>query len=101
MKHFTRFCLGTRPISHGLFDADNLAAARALAEAMTGAIHFVPWPKPTRISQFGLFHIASFPQAARLSQPSGNLIDPLPAIGFDARFANDERAAFNCVEEYG
>ncbi len=26
-------------------------ALRALAEAITGAIHFVPWSKPTRVGQ--------------------------------------------------
>jgi hypothetical protein len=60
INHFTGFSLSIRSIGHGLFDAENLLAARALAEAVTGAIHFVLWPKPTRTSQFGLFHIQSF-----------------------------------------
>jgi hypothetical protein len=49
MEHFTGFSLSTRSIGHGLFDADDLMALRALAEAMAGAIHFVPWSKPTRV----------------------------------------------------
>jgi hypothetical protein len=69
MKHFTGFYLSIRSVGHGLFYADDLTAARALAEAMTGAIHFVPWPKPTRISQFWFFHAPSFPQAERFGYP--------------------------------
>jgi hypothetical protein len=49
MKHLTGFLLSTRSIGSGLFDADDFMALRALAEAMTGGIHFVPWSKPTRI----------------------------------------------------
>jgi hypothetical protein len=62
VEQFTGLSLSTRSIGHGLFDADDLMALRALAEAMTGAIHFVPWPKPTHIGQFWLFHVPSFPQ---------------------------------------
>jgi len=36
---------------------------RTLAEAVTGAVHFVPWPKPTYIAQFWPYHAVSFPQA--------------------------------------
>ena len=56
MEHFTGFSLSTGSIGHGFFDADDLMALRALAEVMTGAIHFVPWSKPTRIGQFWFFH---------------------------------------------
>jgi hypothetical protein len=63
IEHFTGFCLRILCISHGLFDADDLVALRALAEAMTGAIHFVPWPKPTHGDQFWFLHADSFPQA--------------------------------------
>jgi hypothetical protein len=28
---------------------------------MAGAIHFVPWSKPTRVGQFWLFHTSKFP----------------------------------------
>jgi hypothetical protein len=44
IEHFVGFSLSTVPTCHGLFDADDLKAVRALAEAMTGAIHFVLWP---------------------------------------------------------
>jgi hypothetical protein len=49
--------------SHGLFDADDLMALGALAETMTGAIHFAPSPKPTRVDQFWLFHDHQFSTA--------------------------------------
>ena len=65
IEHFTGLWLSTRSIGHGLFDADDVMALRALAEAMTGAIHFVPWSKPAHVGQFWLFHTASFPQARR------------------------------------
>jgi len=65
-------------ISHGLFDADDLMALRALAEAMTGAIHFVPWSKPTHISQFWFYHVSSFPQAGSLCQSFGFQTARLP-----------------------
>jgi|SRR5260370_39536288 len=56
MEYLTGFLLSTRSIGHGLFDADDFMALRALAEAMTGAIHFVYWSKPTRTGQFWFFH---------------------------------------------
>lgn len=56
IEHFNGFSMSARSTGHGLFDADDLMALRALAETMTGAIHFAPWPKPTRVDQFGLFH---------------------------------------------
>jgi len=71
MEHLTGFLLSTRSIGHGLFDADDFMALRALAEAMTGAIHFVYWSKPTRIGQFWFFHYPSFPQAERLGYHCG------------------------------
>src|SRR6266849_7382789 len=63
VQHFTGFSQSTRAVGHGLFDADDLMALRALAEAMTRAIHFVLWPKPSHVGQFWLFHAPSFPQA--------------------------------------
>jgi hypothetical protein len=56
VKHFTGFSLSTRAIGHGLFNADDLMALRALAEAMTRAIDFFLWPKPSHVGQFWLFH---------------------------------------------
>jgi hypothetical protein len=47
---FAGLLLSTRSLGHGLFDADDLMTLRTLAEAMTGSIHFVPWPKPTNAS---------------------------------------------------
>jgi hypothetical protein len=41
-------------------------ALRALAEAVAGAIHLVPWPKPTSVGQFWPFHAVSFPQAGQI-----------------------------------
>jgi hypothetical protein len=41
-------------------------ALRTIAETMetmTGAIHFVPWPKPSRVEQFCIFHVLGFPPA--------------------------------------
>ncbi|GEM_PF-6408931 len=46
IERFIGLLPGTRSIGHGLFDADDLMALGALAEAVTGAIHFVPWSKP-------------------------------------------------------
>jgi hypothetical protein len=62
MEHFVGFWLGIPFSSHGLFDADDLMALRAFAKAMTGPIHFIPWSKPTNISQFWFLHAHSFPQ---------------------------------------
>ena len=61
VKHFTGSCVSTRAIGHRLFDADDLIALRALAEAMTRAIHFLSWAKPSRVRQLWLFHAPSFP----------------------------------------
>ena len=58
-----------RPIGHGLLDADGFMALGALAEAVTGAIHLVPWPKPTYSGQFWPFHAVSIPQAGQLDHP--------------------------------
>jgi putative transposase len=58
-EHFTGLSLSTRSIGHGLFDADDLMALGALAEAMTSAIHLVPWPKRTHVGQFWLLHTLS------------------------------------------
>jgi len=69
IEHFGGLLLSTRAIGHGLFDADGFIALRALAEAVTGAIHLVPWPKPTYIGQFWPFHAVSFPQAGQLDHP--------------------------------
>ena len=78
MEHFIGFWLRILCICHGLFDADDLMALRALAEAMTGAIHFVPWTKPTNVGQFWLFHAPSFPHARRFGYPVDIQTDPLP-----------------------
>ena len=71
IEHFAGFSLSTPSIGHGLFDADDLIAVRALAEAMTGAIHFVLWPQPARTGQFWFFHAPSVPQAGRRGYPFG------------------------------
>jgi hypothetical protein len=63
IERFIGFLRSARPIGHGLFDADGFMTLRTLAEAVTGAIHFVPWPKPTYIAQFWPYHAVSFPQA--------------------------------------
>jgi hypothetical protein len=65
-ENVTGFSESTRSIGHGLFDADDLTALRALAEAMTGAIHFILWSKPTYVGQFWFFHTPSFPHVGRL-----------------------------------
>jgi hypothetical protein len=62
IEHFIGFWLRIRRVRHGLFDADDLTALRALAECMTGTIHFVLWPKPTHVGQFWVRHASSFPQ---------------------------------------
>jgi hypothetical protein len=69
IEHFSRFWLRILRISHRLFDADDLMALGALAETMTGAIHFVLWSKPTYVGQFWFFHSPSVPQAGDLCQP--------------------------------
>jgi hypothetical protein len=63
IEHFVSFRLRILRISRGLFDADDVMALRALAEAMAGAIHFILWSKPTQVGQFWFFHAFSFPQA--------------------------------------
>jgi hypothetical protein len=74
---FAGLLLSTRSLGHGLFDADDLMTFRTLAEAMTGSIHFIPWPKPSRLGQFWLFHAPSFPQARRFGYPLDIQTDPL------------------------
>jgi len=86
IEHFTGFSLSTPPSGRGLFDADDLIAVRALAEAMTGAIHFVLWPQPARTGQFWFFHAPSVPQARRLGYPCGYSTDPLPVARSLAAF---------------
>jgi len=71
IEHFIGFWLRILCICHGLFDTDDLMALRALAEAMTGAIHFVPWSKPPHVGQFWSCHVPSFPQARPDCQPCG------------------------------
>jgi hypothetical protein len=61
IEYFIGFWLRILRVSHDLFDADDLMTLRALAEAMTGAIHFVPWSKPTQSCQFWFFHAFSLP----------------------------------------
>jgi hypothetical protein len=84
MEHFSGFSLSTRSIGHGFFDADDVMALRALAEAMTGAIHFVLWSKPTRIGQFWFFHTPVSHRPNSLAIPmwteSSNSIWPPPAV---------------------
>jgi hypothetical protein len=58
VEHFIGFGLRILHIRHGLFDTDDLIALRALAETMTGAVHFVPRSKPTNVVQLWFFHIA-------------------------------------------
>ena len=60
IEHFISFRLRILCIGHDFFDADDLMALGTLAEAMTGAIHFVPWSKPTRIDQFWFGHTANY-----------------------------------------
>ena len=69
IERFIGFWPGTRPIGNRLFDADGFMALRALAKAVTGAIHLVPWPQPAHFRQFWLLHPASFPQAGQLDHP--------------------------------
>jgi len=78
VQHFSGFSLSTRAVRHGLFDADDLMALRALAEAMTGAIHFFLWSKPSHVGQFWLFHASSFPRARRFGYTVDIHTDPLP-----------------------
>jgi hypothetical protein len=61
IEHFIRFRLRILCIGHDFFDADDLMTLGTLAEAMTGAIHFVLWSKPTHVGQFWFFHASSFP----------------------------------------
>jgi hypothetical protein len=61
IEHFSGFLVRILRIGHGLFDTDNFSALGALAEAVTGAIHFVLWSKPTQVFQFWFLHILSFP----------------------------------------
>jgi|ERR1022692_637633 hypothetical protein len=81
VEHFTGLSLGTRSVGHGLFDADDLMALRTLAEAMTGAIHFALWSKPTNVGQFWFFHALSFPQDGRFGYPVDIQTGPLPSEG--------------------
>jgi hypothetical protein len=78
VQHFSGFSLSTRAVRHGLFDADDLMALRAFAEAMTGAIHFFLWSKPSHVGQFWLFHASSFPRARRFGYTVDIHTDPLP-----------------------
>ena len=78
MEHFIGFWLRILCICHGLFDADDLMALRALPEAMTSAIHFVPWSKPPHVGQFWYCHVPSFPQPGPDCYPCGIQTAPLP-----------------------
>lgn len=62
IEHFSGFLVGILWIGYCLFDADDLMALRALANAMTGAIHLILWSKPTHADQFWFFHADSFLQ---------------------------------------
>src|ERR1700687_2917768 len=70
VQHFTGFSLSTRAVGHGLFDADDLTALRALTEEMTRAIDFVLWHKTSHGGQFWLFHATSIPQFFNLTKAS-------------------------------
>jgi len=87
VEHFIGFWLRILCIGHGFFDADDLMALRALAEAMTGAIHFVPWSKPSHVGQFWYCHVPSFPQPAPDCYPGGIQTAPLPNPGSIPVFA--------------
>ena len=78
IERFISFLPSAWPIGNGLFDADGFMALRALAEAMTGVIHFVPWSKPPHVGQFWCSHVHSFPQAGADCQPCGFQTAPLP-----------------------
>ena len=56
IDHFIGFLLRIVFIGLGLFDTDDLRALRALAEEVTGAIHFVLWSKPGYVGQFRCCH---------------------------------------------
>ena|ERR1700730_13978302 len=77
IQHLSRFWLRIPCISHSLFNADDLMALRAFAEAMTGTIHFFPGSKPTHVGQFWFFHVPSFPQVGELCQ-----LEIQPALSF-------------------
>ena len=61
IESFSGFDLRTLCICHNLFDADDLVTCGALAEAMTGVIHFYPRSKPIHIGQFWCSHCSQFP----------------------------------------
>jgi hypothetical protein len=63
IEHFISFRLRILCRGHDFFDADDLVTLGTLAEAMTGAIHFVLWSKPPHVGKFWFFHASSFPQA--------------------------------------
>jgi hypothetical protein len=83
-KHFIGFSLRSLCICYGLFDADDLMALRALAEAVTCAIHFVPRSKPPHVGQFWRCHLPSFSKGQILAlslwisncTTTANLLDP-------------------------
>jgi hypothetical protein len=56
IDHFIGFLLRILCTIHRLFDTDDLIALRALAEEMTGAVHFVLWSKPRYVDQFRCCH---------------------------------------------
>jgi hypothetical protein len=61
IENFAGFSESTRSIGHGLFDADDLTALRALAEAMTGAIHFRPLVQASPRWSIEAFSYRQFP----------------------------------------
>lgn len=54
IDHFVGFLLRVLLIGHGLFDTDDLKALRALAQEMTGAIHFVFGPSHDTFVSLGV-----------------------------------------------
>jgi hypothetical protein len=77
IEHFTGFSLNTPPSGRGLFDADDLIAVRALAEAMSGAIHFVLWPQPAPVNS-GFFMPQVSHRLDGLATPVDIQTDPRP-----------------------
>ena len=69
VEHLIGLLPSARSIGDGLFDADGFTTLRALAEAVTGAVHLVPWPKPTYIGQFWLLHAVSFSHPGQFDHP--------------------------------
>ena len=101
IERFICFWPSARHIGLGLFDADGFMAVRALAETVTGAIHLVPWPKPTYIGQFWPFHAVSFPQAGQVCQSDRFQTAPLPKKSRTVQTTLESGRLHNSVGEPG